>query len=290
MSNNELNHIFVTACVDGAALSDSVCDYAAWVAQRVNAPLKLLHTIDHHQEHATKTDLTGNLVMDNRDQLLAEYTTEEQARHKARIQEGKALLNAARDRLEPHNAPLIEICLQHGALIDSLVELEERIRILVIGARGRVHEAQRDQIGSKLESMIRSLHRPILVAYDQFIAPQKIMIAYNGKATSEKAIELVANSPLCQGLDCHLVSVSKKGINDSLLEAPTARLRNVGLNVTTRILEGKPLEALLNYQTAEKIDLTMMGAYSHTRLHDLIVGSFTTKMLLNTHTPLLLLR
>jgi nucleotide-binding universal stress UspA family protein len=36
--------------------------------------------------------------------------------------------------------------------------------------------------------------------------------------------------------------------------------------------------------------MTVMGAFSHTRLHDWLLGSFTVKMLTHSHKPLLLLR
>jgi len=36
--------------------------------------------------------------------------------------------------------------------------------------------------------------------------------------------------------------------------------------------------------------ILLMGAFSHTRIHDLLLGSFTTKMLMHTQKPLLLLR
>lgn len=290
MTDSANENAFVTACVDGSKLSDSVCDYAAWIARTVDAPLKLLHTIDHHQEHAEAADLSGNLVINNRDQLLASLTEEEQVRFKSRIQAGKSLLAAARDRLDSPAAQT-ELCLQHGALIDSLIELEDRIRVLVIGARGKVHEDQTDQIGDKLESMIRSLHRPILVAYEPFKKPVTIMLASNGTPAAEKAVEMVANSALFKGITCHLVHVVKKADVDSQhLETAGQRLEKAGLNVITRQLEGRAEQELVLYQQAEKIDLTIMGAYSHTRLHDLILGSFTTRMLLHTHTPLLLLR
>ncbi len=35
------NTNFVLAGIDGSALTDAVCDYVAWIAQRVDAPLKL---------------------------------------------------------------------------------------------------------------------------------------------------------------------------------------------------------------------------------------------------------
>ncbi len=33
----------VVACIDGSTLTEAVCEYAAWIAQRVDMPLNLLH-------------------------------------------------------------------------------------------------------------------------------------------------------------------------------------------------------------------------------------------------------
>lgn len=281
----------VLACIDGSKLSEAVCDYAAWIAQRVEAPLKLLHTIDHHPETAAKTDLSGNIGLDSRDHLLEEITNLEQQQSKVRLQQGKAILQSAKERAIQNGIVDPVNCLQHGSLIESLVELEDDIRVLVIGARGKVHEDQPHQIGAKLEAMIRSLHLPILVAYDTFKQPECIMIAYDGSIASEKAVDMVASSPLYKGLTCHLVSVSKKGDANSLLEQTTAKLRAAGgLEIVSANLQGKAGQKLCEYQLSQNIDMTIMGAFSHTRLHDILLGSFTHKMLLNTKKPLLLLR
>ena len=42
----EHNNNYVLGCIDGGGLSTAVCDYAAWVAKAVDAPLKLLHNIE----------------------------------------------------------------------------------------------------------------------------------------------------------------------------------------------------------------------------------------------------
>ena len=89
----------VLACIDGSSLTEAVCDYAAWIAQRVDAPLKLLHTIDHHHETAAISDLSGNIGVDSQDHLLEEITNVEQQRSKLRLQQGKLLLQAAKERV-----------------------------------------------------------------------------------------------------------------------------------------------------------------------------------------------
>jgi nucleotide-binding universal stress UspA family protein len=288
----ETNNKMVLACIDGSVLSEAVCDYAAWITQRVNAPLKLLHTIDHHPETAVLADLSGNIGVDSRDHLLEDITNVEQQRSKLRLQQGKLLLQAAKERVIQAGVADPLTNQRHGGLVESLIELEDNIRVLVIGLRGKVHENQPDRIGAKLESIIRSLHRPILVVNDVFKTPERIMIAYDGGKAAQKAVDMVASSLLYKGLTCHLVCVSKEDeAKEQSLETAANKLRNAGgIRVIANKLQGKPDQALCEYQETYEIDLTVMGAFSHTRIHDLLLGSFTAKMLHNTKKPLLLLR
>jgi nucleotide-binding universal stress UspA family protein len=281
----------ILACIDGSKLSEAVCDYAAWITQRVDAPLQLLHTIDHHHEKAETADLSGNFGIDGHDHLLKEMTDHEQQSGKLRIQQGKELLKTAKQRVIQDGITDPTTSLQHGGLIESLIELEENIRGLVIGVRGKVHENQSDKIGAKLESLIRSLHRPILVVNGEFNTPQNIMIAYDGSEAAEKAVDMVATSPLYKGLTCHLVCAGKKATADNLLEKAAQKLSTGGdKEIITARLKGKAEQELCQYQDSHNIDMTIMGAFSHTRIHDLLLGSFTVKMLVNTKRPLLLLR
>lgn len=288
--NNNTNR--VVACIDGSALGEAVCDYAVWIAQRVNAPLKLLHTIDHHHETAATLDLSGNIGLDTSDHLLEEITSLEQQQSKLRLQQGKLLLKAAKERVIQAGIADPISDQRHGSLVESLIELEDNIRVLIIGVRGKVHENQPDKIGAKLESIIRSLHKPVLVVNAAFKTPQRLMIAYDGSAAAEKAIDMVADSQLYKGLSCHLVCVGKDdGTADNLLEKAANKLHAAGgIEVFPIKLKGKADHALCEYQAKNDIDLTIMGAFSHTRIHDLILGSFTAKMLINNKKPLLLLR
>jgi nucleotide-binding universal stress UspA family protein len=281
----------VLACIDGSSLTEAVCDYAAWIAQRVDAPLKLLHVIDHHPETAATMDLSGNIGLGSQEQLLEELTAVEQQRSKLRLQQGKLLLQAAKDRVIQAGIANPDSNQRHGSLVESLIELEESIRVLVIGIRGKVHENQPDKIGAKLESIIRSLHKPILVVNEPFKMPQRIMIAYDGSEAAEKALAMVATSPLYKGLSCHLVCVGKDDSSGSVLEMAANKLNHVeGIELTAKKLRGKADQVLCEYQASHDIDLIVMGAFSHTRLHDLLLGSFTARMLTTTKKPLLLLR
>jgi nucleotide-binding universal stress UspA family protein len=118
------------------------------------------------------------------------------------------------------------------------------------------------------------------------------MIAYDGSEAADKAVDMVASSPLYKGLTCHLVCVNKnEDTAAKLLEQAADKLKLTdSIEVITAKLKGKVEQELCAYQQQHNIDLTVMGAFSHTRLHDMLLGSFTHKMLVNTKKPLLLLR
>ncbi|GAB4362347.1 MAG: universal stress protein [Methylohalobius crimeensis] len=281
----------VLACIDGSAFTPAVCDYAAWIAQRVEVPLKLLHNLER-RDTADRADLSGAIGLGSQEHLLEELTEVEQQRSKLMLQKGKLMLEAARERVVKAGVADPIVSQRHGSLTESLIELEDQIRVLVLGVRGEAHENRPGQLGAQLETIIRSLHRPILVVNAPFTAPRRIMLAYDGSDAAEKAVDMVATSPLYKGLTCHLVCVNKdERTADALLESASNKIaRAGGIELITQKLRGKPDQELCDYQAAHDIDLTVMGAFSHTRFRELLLGSFTAKMLLHMKKPLLLLR
>jgi nucleotide-binding universal stress UspA family protein len=282
----------VLACIDGSTLTESVCDYATWISQKVDAPLKLLHTINHHHETSVTSDFSGAIGLGAQEHLLEEITNLEQQQSKLKLQQGKLMLQAAKDHIEKKGISDTTSTQRHGDLIEAVIDLEDSIRVLVLGLRGQVHENQENQIGAKLEAVIRSLHRPILIVNGSFKTPKRIMIAYDGSPASDKAVDMVTSSPLYKGLICHLVCVNNnENTAAKLLEQATNKLKEAdNTEVISAKLKGKTEQELCTYQEQNNIDLTVMGAFSHSRLHDMLLGSFTHKMLVNTNKPLLLLR
>lgn len=260
--------------------------------QKVEAPLKLLHTINHHHETAVTSDFSGSIGLGSQEHLLEEITSLEQQQSKLKLQQGKLILKAATEHVEKKGVSDSTSTQRHGDLIEAVIDLEDEIRVLVLGLRGQVHESQENQIGAKLEAVIRALHRPILIVNDTFNTPERIMIAYDGSDAADKAVDIVASSPLYKGLTCHLVCVNKnEDTAAKLLEQATNKLQQADdIKVISAKLKGKPEQELCAYQEQHNIDLTVMGAFSHTRLHDMLLGRFTHKMLINTNKPLLLLR
>ncbi|MDH5434958.1 MAG: universal stress protein [Gammaproteobacteria bacterium] len=276
----------VFACIDGSSVSDSVCDYASWIANKVKAPLTLLHTIEQSIEPAV-SDFSGAIGLGSQQELLAELTEVEQNRNRLLIEKGRLMLNQAKERIGQSGIEQFEVMQRHGGLTESLIEFENKTRVVVMGIRGEAHEQQAG-VGQQLETVIRSLHKPILVVNKAFKQPKKVMLAYDGSVSCIKALNMVAASPLFQGLPCHIVHVGENA--QAMLEEAANILQAVGIDVTTALVDGKIEENLVQYQADHDIDLMLMGAFSHHRLRDILLGSFTAKMLAATQKPLLLLR
>ncbi|HSP85383.1 MAG TPA: universal stress protein, partial [Psychrobacter sp.] len=62
----------ILACIDGSAVTESVCDYAAWYASRLGLPVALLNVID--VPASTRRDLSGAIGINSRQVLLEELT------------------------------------------------------------------------------------------------------------------------------------------------------------------------------------------------------------------------
>lgn len=279
----------IVTCIDGSSISEDVCRAAAWVSQRVQAPLKLLHILE--KETTQRESLSGNLVFGAREQLLKQMTELDEARAKLAIEHGKQLLDGAAHLAAECGAVEIERQQRHGTVVDTLLERQDSIRVLVVGRQGEAHSSLDHALGSNLEALIRGIHRPILVTVPGFKIPSSFMVAYDGSDNSEKALQAYANSPLLAGLPCHLVMVGHKDtLHETQFHAAAQYLQQQGFNVTSAHLEGDVQPTLAAYQRQHGIDLMVMGAYGHSRIRQFFVGSNTRKMVSQSDIPLLLLR
>ncbi len=276
----------VISCIDGSSVSEAVADYSGWIASRLSLPVKLLHTIEHSHQPAL-TDYTGAIGLGSKEELLKELTDVEQNRSRLLIQQGQKMLNGIKQHLMSHFDNDVETSQQHGALAETLLAFEQQTDFIVMGVRGEEHDNTEAGVGRQLESVIRSIHKPICVVNTAFHPPSTIMLAIDGSDSCKKALNFLVQSELFKGLKCHIVHVGENGEN--LLSSAAAVLSDAHYAVETAQLSGDIAEALTRYQLENGVDITVMGAFSHGRLHDLLMGSFTVKMLSATKRPLILL-
>src|SRR5690606_120288 len=178
------NHII--ACIDGSPVARSVCAAAAWVSQRLDAPLRLLHVLEKDPYH--HDNLSGSIGLGAREQLLKQLTELDEQRAKLALEHGRHILDDAAQQAREQGAAQVETVQRHGALVDTLLEQQADTRVLVLGRHGEDHASLDHALGSHLEALIRGVQKPILVTVGEFTAPRAFMVAFDGSETAQRAL------------------------------------------------------------------------------------------------------
>lgn len=281
----------VLACLDTSVYTDSVVDHAAWAAQRLSAPLQFLHVLDRKPQVAQMADYSGNIGVHAQTELLSELVELDEKRSKLAAQQGRQLLAHARTRAQAAGVTEPDAVQRHGAFVETITEDEDGVRLFVLGKRGEHADFDKGHLGANLERAVRSVHRPLLVASRAFRPLQRFAIAFDGSPTTRKCVEMVVKSPLLQGLPCELISAGNATFE--LREAQNwakRQLEQAGFAVEARIIAGDPEAVITEHVASHNVDLLVMGAYGHSRIRQLIVGSTTTAMIRGCQIPVLLLR
>ncbi|WP_119679691.1 universal stress protein [Indioceanicola profundi] len=280
----------ILACVDGSVYTQSVCDHAAWAAERTGDAVELLHVLGRRDVSSAPADLSGSLSADDRQKLLAEFTAHDEQRAKLMQVRGRSILEEAKARIQAAGQDAQGL-LRQGDLVETLAEFEAEARLVVIGKRGEAADFARLHLGSNLERAVRSSHKPVLVASRAFRPVNRFLIAFDGGPSATKAVDIIAQGPLLRGIECHLLMVgSPKPQAEAALDAAAARLREAGYPVHAETRPGHAEEVIAAYVEQAGIDLLVMGAYGHSRIRNLIIGSTTTAMVRACKVPVLMIR
>lgn len=283
----------ILTCTDGSVYTDSVYDHAAWAATRSAANVLVLHMLDPQRDKADLFDLSGNLLPNARADLLDDIVKLEEAKSRLARERGKAILEVARERLQAAGVGLIKTEQQHGSLVEAVSHFEQAIQadLIVLGKRGEAANFDKLHLGSNLERVIRGSKRPVLVASREYKPIQRFLIAYDGGPSIEKAITFATSQPLLCDLECHLVRAGK--IDDKAewyLQEAAGKLRAAGFAVTAQAIGGTPETVIAEQVQARAIDLLVMGAYGHSRIRNMVIGSTTTEMMRSCLVPVLMFR
>ena len=281
----------ILACIDGSAVTESVCDYAAWYARKLNLPVGLMHVSD--VPVSTRRDLSGAIGVNSRQFLLEELTQLDEQRAKIENSYSNALVQDAKSHIQERFTDIdIRLYQRHGKLLLAIEHFKEENRAIVMGRRGEDHKNSRINIGSQIETVARASDIPILICSEPFKEPSSYMVAFDGSKTAIKAVSMVARSPVLTGMKGHIVMIGNH--NDAAkqsLSAAAAQLEAAGFIVGAHhLLASDAVNGLLKFQMDNEVDIMVLGAYGHSKLQQLFLGSTTTEIIASTLSPVILVR
>ena len=282
----------VLACVDQSPYADTVTDAAVWAAMRLGASLELLHVIDREHESSHSRDHSGAIGVNAQENLLTQLADDEASIAVRQREEGLSFLNRLRLRAQAAGMAEPDMRQRHGSLVETLTEQHEGVSMVVMGRRGESSSTTLRDLGRNVERVVRAMDRPILTVTDSFTPPLHVLIAFDGGAAARNGVEMVASSPLFKGIPCDLMMVGKDGNREASkqLQAAQSTLTASGIDTHCYQVTGDPESAIASAIKEQGIDFLIMGAYTHSPLRSLFMGSHTTDLLRAAKVPTLLMR
>jgi nucleotide-binding universal stress UspA family protein len=280
----------IIALVDGSIYSESVCHHAAWIAKATGAPVELIHVLGR-RDAPEQRDLSGAIRLGARTKLMDELAELDAQRAKLVSHRGRAVLEDARSIVDQDGVTDISTRLRHGDVVEAISEIEAQARVIMVGKRGEAADFAKGHLGSNLERIVRVATRPVFVTSRAFQPITSVLVAYDGGRSAMKAVDHIARSTLFTGLSVTVVTVGnetaevKKGLADA-----KALLQAAGIDADTRVISGQPETELGKLVEAEGFGMVVMGAYGHSRIRSLVIGSSTTEMVRTCKVPIILMR
>jgi len=176
-----------------------------------------------------------------------------------------------------------------GIVSRSIVDKAELADLIVMGRGGEHNEWLEGLVGSTTEAVIRRAHRPVLVTGTETPGDKRLVAAYDGSRNARNALKTAANVSVDWNMPVHLLVVGDErmdGVMDEAAEyleahkAPLERVRRTG----------DPGEVIAGYARECEADLIVMGAYGHSKVRELVVGSTTSYAINHAPCPVLLTR
>lgn len=276
------------ACIDASPYANSVCDHAAWAAARLSASVDVLHVIQRKDAVAARRDLSGAVGLGAKSGLLEELARIDEETVRLAREQGRLLLEAAETQLREAGIA-VNLLHRHGGIVETIIEREADADVIVIGKRGASADFAKGHLGSKVERVVRASIRPVLVAARAFRPIKTVIAAFDNGPSAQKAVRFIADSPLFRDCTIRLVTAGTEAQRGALEAA--ARDISAGCAAVTAHLEaGNAEDVIARHMNEGGGDMLVMGAYGHSPLRNMIVGSTTTTMIRTCQVPVLLFR
>jgi nucleotide-binding universal stress UspA family protein len=191
-------------------------------------------------------------------------------------------------RIADEHGVSIAIRRESGRVVDVLVGAGKAASLILLGRRG-CRPDHRGLLGSNAELVVRRTHKPVLLAPVEFRAPQKVLVAYGGKDMGALALEMGVVIADTVQLPLSILTVERdERRREEIRHRARQHQPGLGDRASFDHDTGEPAAAILGRAVPDT--LVIMGAYGHSRLHRMVLGSTTEQVIHACGGPLLLSR
>ncbi|MGH7932157.1 MAG: universal stress protein [Candidatus Binataceae bacterium] len=270
--------------VDTSEHSRNAQAYAFYLARRFGASLVGLHVVDIVSiEGSFFHDISGSLGLEPYLDFSAKMREVLTARGRAVLEEfGQA---ARRDNVQA------DTILDTGIVTNQICERAKSVDLVMIGHRG-VHERfSTGLLGSTTESVARKCPRPLFIAPRSFREIRRPVLAYDGSERASRSMRVAAEFSLQLGVPLVVLTVARDlKLGERTLTEARSYLEPHGVAADFKLVPGHAHEGIIGFIRDYSADLLFIGAYGHSRIIEMVIGSNTEYVLRNAPCPVFLSR
>ena len=248
---------------------------AIWIAKRLGASVTGLNVID-------SVSLDGSFFHDLSGALGFEPFMNYSAKLREFLEESAGgILDAFEERLKDEGVQSHRV-IASGVVSGEICEKAKLADLLVMGRRGVNAEFEYGLMGSVVEAVVRSSHRPVLIIPEEFTPPKKPLIAFDGSESSSKALHSAAEFAVAFDLPLTVLAVSTGAEErDEILSAAAGYLKPYDLKVEYASIDGDPHDRIVGYVNTNGVDMVFIGSSHHSKVVSMVLGS-TTEYVMRT--------
>ncbi len=274
----------ILVALDGSEHADAGLSYALWLAERLRATLTGLHVLDIVSiEGSFFHDVSGSLGFEP-------YLDFSSKMREALHERGRVLLDAFVQRCRDRNVRC-DTALPMGIIANEICDQARTADLVVVGHRGLNEQFSTGLLGGTTESVTRKSPKPVLVSPIRFEPIRRPLLAYDGSQRASAALHAAAEVTSALGLPLTVLHVVRDGTTDPrVLDEARRYLESYAVEVRYTTVAGHPHERISDAIADGEHDLVFIGAYGHSRIIEMVLGSTTEFVLRNSPRPVFLAR
>lgn len=275
------------ACLSRSGCLYAVASAAAWMAKKTQRELILFNVMDYAWDDFHLYEFSGIGGFEAHAMLMQEWgDVEENQDHLLQQQSNELLEDVQQFIFKKYG--IRGKTLQKTGLFPREAFEELLAEDIVVLGKYSDHDSEQDKaLASQLENFIRGCDATVLTVTQEFTIPTQFLFAYDPSATCDNMLKRICQSRILKGLTCHLIHV---GEDTGILPPVAEELQNAGYVVESDYLSGDVTEAILAYQQQHQLDWLVIGAFSHSRLHQFFLGGTTLKIFAQSDVPIFVIR
>ena len=192
------------------------------------------------------------------------------------------LLERAHERVKDAGLS-VETVMLEGSADGMLALLASDVDTVLVGRRGRSASG----VGKTVASLIRIAQRTVIVCASKPSPMERCAIAYDGRETAQRALELVARFASVTQSTVHLIHATiDTAIGTMVVGEAEAVLSLQGVAFVTHLESGTPGEAVARVIARTQCDALFAGA--HVGKRNAVTVSHAEEILLHTDIPVVI--